>query len=111
MFRTICRTLVVALTVLCAVSTVALAADETVLGTIQKLDVQQGRMTLQSTEGKTVVLQAPAALLADLEAGDAVAVKVSGQKATLIQRLEGMPPTEKGGKMPQQRPGDMRPSQ
>jgi len=57
------------------------------------------------------VLQAPAALLADLEAGDAVAVKVSGQKAMMIHRLEGTPPTEKGSTMPQQRPGSMRPSQ
>jgi len=111
MFRTIRRTLVVALAVLCVASTVALAADETVLGTIQNLDVQQGRMTLQSTEGKTVVLQAPAALLADLEAGDAVAVKVSGQKATLIQRLEGTQPTDRGSAMPQQRPGGTRPAQ
>ena len=54
MFRTIRSTLVVALAVLFVASAVALAADETVLGTVQKLDVQKGRITLQSPEGQSM---------------------------------------------------------
>jgi len=87
MVRTLRRTLAVALGVLCVASVVALAADTTVVGTIQHVDSKKGHLTLRSEEGKTVQLQAPAALLTSLQAGDAVEVKVSGQKATLIHRL------------------------
>jgi len=111
MFRTIRSILAVALAVLFVASAVALAADETMLGTIQKMDVQKGRITLQSTEGKSVELQAPAALLAGLETGDAVEVKITGQKATMIHRLEGAQQTDMGDKMPKQRPGGMRQSE
>jgi len=109
MFRTIRTTLVVALAMLFVASAVALAADDIMLGTVQKLDVQKGHITLQSTEGKSVELLAPAALLAGLETGDAVEVKMSGQKATMIHRLEGAQPTDTGSpKQKQQRPGGMR---
>ena len=116
MFRTIRSTVVVALAVLFVASAVALAADETVLGTVQSMDVQKGRITLQSTAGKTVELQAPTALLAGLETGDAVEVKISGQKAMMIHRLEGAQQTDTGSTMqqrpgPQQRPGGMRKSE
>jgi Cu/Ag efflux protein CusF len=108
MFRTIRSPLLVALVVLFVASAVALAADATMLGTVQKLDVQKGRITLQSTEGKSVELQAPAALLAGLETGDAVEVKMSGQKATMIHRLEGAQQTDMGSTKQKQRPGGMR---
>jgi Cu/Ag efflux protein CusF len=111
MFRTIRSTLVVALAVLFVASAVALAADETVLGTVQKVDVQKGRITLQSPEGQNMELQAPAALLAGLETGDAVEVKISGQKATMIHRLEGTQQTDTGGTKQKQRPGSMRQSE
>ena len=108
MFRTMRSTLVVVLAVLFVASAVALAADETVLGTVQKVDVQKGRLMLQSPEGQTMELQAPAALLAGLETGDAVEVKMSGQKATMIHRLEGARQTDTGGTKQKQRPGGMR---
>ena len=111
MFRTMRSTLVVALAVLFVASAVALAADETVLGTVQKLDVQKGRITLQSPEGQSMELQAPAALLAGLETGDAVEVKMSGQKATMIHRLEGAQQTDTGSTKQKQRPGSMRQSE
>src|SRR5215470_9432788 len=50
MFRTIRSPLLVALAVLLVASAVALAADETTLGIVTKLDVQKERITLQSTE-------------------------------------------------------------
>ena len=108
MFRTMRSTLVVVLAVLFVASAVALAADETVLGTVQKVDVQKGRLMLQSPEGQTMELQAPAALLAGLETGDAVEVKMSGQKATMIHRLEGAQQTDTGSTKQKQRPGSMR---
>ena len=108
MFRILCKTLTVALTGLFVMSAVALAADETVLGTVQKVDVQKGRLMLQSPEGQTMELQAPAALLAGLETGDAVEVKMSGQKATMIHRLEGAQQTDTGSTKQKQRPGSMR---
>src|SRR5262245_3927952 len=77
MVRILCGTLIVALAVLFVAPAVALAADETVSGTIQSVDTRKGQITLKSEEGQTVQLQAPAALLAGLETGDAVEVKVS----------------------------------
>jgi len=103
MVHTLRRTLAIALAALCVASVVALAADTTVSGTIQHVDPNKGHLTLHSEEGKTMELQAPAALLASLQAGDAVEVKVSGQKATQIHRL--------GGAIQQQRPDDMRRSE
>jgi hypothetical protein len=105
MVRILRSTLIVALAVLFVVPVVALAADETVSGTIQSVDTRKGQITLKSDEGKTVQLQAPAALLAGLEAGDAVQVKVSGQKATMIHRQEGAQRPDMGGTMPRQQPG------
>src|SRR5256885_1347624 len=68
MVRTRRRPLAVALAVLCVASVVALAADTTVAGTIQHVDPNKGHLTLRSEEGKTVQLQAPAALLTSLQA-------------------------------------------
>jgi hypothetical protein len=103
MVCTLRRTLAVALAVLCVASVVALAADTTVVGTIQHIDPTKGHLTLRSEEGKTVQLQAPAALLSSLQAGDAVEVKVAGQKATLIHRL--------GSEIQQRRPDGTRRSE
>ena len=111
MFRTICSTLVVALVALCVASTVALAAETTVSGTVQSVDARKGHITLRSEEGKTVELQAPAELLAGLQTGDAVEVKVSGQKATLIHKQQGALRPEMDGVLPRQQPGELRPSQ
>jgi len=82
MFRTFRSPLVVALAALCVASAVALAAGTTVFGTIQNVDADQGRLTLRAKEDKIVELQAPAELLSGLQTGDAVEVKVSGQKAS-----------------------------
>ena len=111
MVRILCGTLIVALAVLFVVPTVASAADETVSGTIQSVDTRKGQITLKSEEGQTVQLQAPAALLAGLETGDAVEVKVSGQKATMIRRQESAQRPDTGGTMPRQQPGTMPRSQ
>ena len=107
MLHTIRGPLLVALAVLFVASAVALAADTTTSGIIKKLDVQKERITLQSREGQSVELQAPAAMLAGLETGDAVEVKMSGQKATSIHKLEGALQTDTGSMKPQQRPSSM----
>jgi len=111
MFRTLRSTLAIALAALFVVSAVALAADTTMSGTVQKVDTQKGQITLRSDEGKTVELQAPADLLAGLQTGDAVEVKVSGQKATLIHKQQGALRPEMDGVLPRQQPGELRPSQ
>jgi len=111
MVCTLRRTLAVALAVLCVASVVALAADTTVSGIIQHVDPNKGRFTL-SEEGKAVELQAPAALLAGLHLGDAVEVKTSGQKATLIYKQAGTQrPNIDNVLLPQQPLGGMRQSE
>ena len=110
MFRTIRTTLAVALAALFVVSAVALAADTTMLGTVQNVDAKKGQITLRSDEGKTVELQAPADLLAGLQTGDAVEVKVSGQKATMILKQGEAQQPEIGGTLLQQPQDGMRPS-
>jgi hypothetical protein len=110
MFRTCRSILTVALTVLFVASAVALAADATVSGTVENVDPQQGRMILRADEGKTMELRAPGDLLTGLQDGDAVEVKISGQRATFIQKQEGVPQRPNvGGALRLQPPIDMPP--
>jgi len=110
MLRTFRSPLVVALAALCVVSATALAAGSTVFGTIQNVDTDQGRLTLRAREEKIVELQAPAELLVGLQTGDAVEVKVFGQKATMIRKQGEAQQPETGGALLQQQPDEMRPS-
>ena len=96
MFRTLRSILAAALVVLFVASAVALAA-ETVSGTVENVDPQQGRMILRAEEGKAMELRAPTELLTGLQNGDAVEVKISGQRATFIQRQEGVQQPDIGG--------------
>src|SRR5262245_3693955 len=109
--RRMCRTLhsilAVALALLLVASAVALAAEETVSGTVENVDPQQGRMILRAEEGKVMELRAPADLLTGLQNGDAVEVKLSGQRATFIQRQEGVQQPYTGGALRLQPPIDM----
>jgi len=88
MFHTHCKTLTIVLAVLCVMSTVVLAADGTLAGTVQNVDPQQGRITVRAGENNVVELRAPAELLIGLQSGDAVEVKRSGQQATFIKRQQ-----------------------
>jgi hypothetical protein len=85
--RKLSSVLVAVLAMVFAVSTVALAAD--IAGTITEVNAQKGTLTVQSTHGKSVELQASAEILAGLQKGDVVQVKTSGMKATAIQKQEG----------------------
>jgi len=111
MFRTFYRTLIVALAGLFVASAVALAAEGMVSGTVQNVDPQQGRITISAGEDKTVELRAPAELLVGLQSGDAVEVKVSGQKATYIRKQEGVQQPDVGGALQLQPPIEMPKSQ
>ena len=111
MFRTLLSTVAVALTALFVVSAVALAAEETVSGTVQNVDAQQGRMILSSEAGKTMELRAPAELLTGLQNGDAVEVKVSGQQATFIHKQEGVQRPDISGALRLQPPSEIPKSQ
>src|SRR5262252_3323538 len=104
MFRTLLSTVAIALAVLFVVSAVTLAAEGTMSGTVQNVDPQQGRMILNSEAGKTMELRAPAELLTGLQNGDAVEVKVSGQRATFIQKQEGEQRLDMGGALRLQPP-------
>ena len=99
--------LAVALATLFVASAVALAAEETVSGTVENVDAQQGRMILRAEEGKAMGLRAPADLLIGLQNGDAVEVKISGQRATFIQRQEDVQRPDMGGALRLQPPVDM----
>jgi hypothetical protein len=88
--------------VLCIVSAVALAAEETVSGTVQQMNTATGTLTLRSEDGKTVELTAPPALLHELQTGDAVEVSTSGNEVTRIL-MKGAPPAVQPS-MPDQRP-------
>jgi Cu/Ag efflux protein CusF len=103
MFYKLSRLLAVAFAVLFMVSTVALAAEESLSGTVQSVNAREGTITLKSDDGKTVELKAPAALLTDLQAGDAVEVKASGKQATMINKMGAMP--RRPGMDSPQRPG------
>ena len=114
MFRTLRilrSTLIVALAVLFIASAVALAAEATISATVQNVDAQQGRITLNSGEDKTVELRAPAALLDGLQSGDVVEVKVSGPKATFIRKQEGAQRIDIGGALRLQPPSEIPKSQ
>ena len=88
MFHILCKTLSIALAVLCVMSAIVLAADRTLAGTVQNVDPQQGRITVRAGEDNVVELRAPAELLIGLQSGDAVEVKRSGQQATFIKRQQ-----------------------
>jgi hypothetical protein len=103
MFYKLSRLLAVAFAVLFIASTVALAAEESLSGTVQSVNAREGTITLKSDNGKTVELKAPAALLTDLQAGDAVEVKAAGNQATMINKM-GATPRRPGTETPQ-RPG------
>jgi len=105
MFHTVCKTLIIALAVLCIISASALAADGTLSGTVQNVDPQQGRITVRAGEDNVVELRAPAELLIGLQSGDAVEVKRSGQQATFIKRQQDSGPRpELGGALQLQPP-------
>jgi hypothetical protein len=73
------------------------AAEETITGTVQNIDTQQGRFRLSAEDGGIMELRAPAALLANLQVGDAVDVRLSGTRVTDIsKRQHGQPPTTDG---------------
>ncbi|MGE3539366.1 MAG: hypothetical protein AB7N91_18280 [Candidatus Tectimicrobiota bacterium] len=86
MFRTLSQTWLIVLTVLCGITTVALAAPGTVSGTIQNVDPDQGRITVRTGREHVIELRAPSELLIGLQNGDVVEVTKSGQQATFIQR-------------------------
>ena len=107
------RILAVVLTVLCITSAVALAAEATLSGTVQNVDPQQGRITVKAGEDNVVELRAPSDLLTGLQTGDAVEVKMSGQRATFIRRQEGVqePRSDLGGALRLQPPDGLPKSQ
>ncbi|HEY7493070.1 MAG TPA: hypothetical protein VIH59_18405 [Candidatus Tectomicrobia bacterium] len=101
------KLLATACTVLLIVATVALAAEETgsqtVSGTIQQMNTKEGTLTLKAENGKTMELTAPPMLLNDLQTGDAVEVRTSGNHVTRIN-MKGDPPAVQPT-APSQRPG------
>ena len=112
MFHTLCKTLTIALAVLCIMYAAALAADGTLSGTVQNVDPQQGRITVRAGENNVVELRAPADLLIGLQSGDAVEVKRSGQQATFIKRQqESGQRSDIGGTLQLQPPVEMPKSQ
>ena len=73
------------------------AAEETITGTVQNVDTQKGRFRLSAEDGGLMELRAPAALLANLQVGDAVDVRLSGTRVTDIsKRQQGQPSTPDG---------------
>ena len=108
MLHTLSKTLTVTLALLCLLSHVVLAADDTIAGTVQNVDPQQGRLTVRAGEEKVLELRAPAELLIGLQSGDAVEVKKSGQQATFIKRQhDSGPRPDLGGALQLQPPVEM----
>ena len=67
MLRRIHTTLAVILTGLCLTSAIALAADDTLSGSVQNVDPQQGRLIVRAEPGDSIVdLRAPTDLLTGL---------------------------------------------
>ena len=111
MFRTLRKTLTVALAVLCYVRR-GPGSRCILSGTVQNVDPRQGRITVRAGEDNVVELRAPAELLIGLQSGDAVEVKRSGQQATFIKRQQesGRRP-DIGGALQLQPPVEMPKSQ
>jgi len=61
-------------------------AEASVSATVQEVNASAETITLTMEHGKRVELQAPAAMLEDLQAGDTVEVKMSGTRATEIRK-------------------------
>jgi len=61
-------------------------AAASVSATVQEVNAAAETITLTMEHGKRVELQAPAAMLQDLQAGDTVEVKMSGTRATEIRK-------------------------
>jgi hypothetical protein len=85
--RKLSSILVVVFALVVALSSVGMAGD--MAGTVTGVNAEKGTLTLQSTDGKTVELQASAEMLADLQAGDVIQVSTSGNKATEIKKQGG----------------------
>ncbi|HEY7495923.1 MAG TPA: hypothetical protein VIH59_33080 [Candidatus Tectomicrobia bacterium] len=103
MFSKFSKRLAAAVAVLLVGSTVALASEEIVSGTIQQMNTRAGTLTLKSEDGKLMELSAPGTLLNDLQTGDAVEVSTSGDYVTRVI-MKGDPPAVQPGS-PYQRPG------
>jgi sporulation protein YlmC with PRC-barrel domain len=71
---------------------------EALSGTVQEVNAQGETFTLETAEGKTVDLQAPAELLTGLQVGDAVEVSRSGNQAIAIHKQEGSQQSSMGEK-------------
>jgi len=63
-------------------------SDTGVSATVQNVDVQKETIRLKTEHGQSMELQAPATMLQDLQAGDAVQVKMVGTRATEIRKQE-----------------------
>jgi hypothetical protein len=55
---------------------------------VQNVNAQKETITLETEHGENMELQAPAAMLGNLQAGDAVEVKIVGTRATEIRKKE-----------------------
>lgn len=64
------------------------ASGTEVSATVQEVNAAAETITLQTEQGERVQLQAPAAMLEDLQAGDSVKVTRSGMRATEIRKKE-----------------------
>lgn len=63
-------------------------AAKGVSATVQAVNAQAETITLKTTQNEQVELQAPAAMLENLQTGDTVEVKMSGKRATEIRKIE-----------------------
>ena len=57
-----------------------------IAATVQEVNAQAETITVKTERGASVELQAPAAMLGGLQAGDAVEVKMVGSRATEIRK-------------------------
>lgn len=69
------------------ISTLALAATETVIGTVQDLDMVKETLTIV-TEDDVIILRVPVDLLLDLQSGDAVVIEIEDDEVTDIMKQD-----------------------
>lgn len=63
-------------------------SDTGISATVQNVNAHKETITLKTDHGENMELQAPAAMLGNLQAGDAVEVKMVGTRATEIRKKE-----------------------
>ena len=94
MAHRLCTLFVITVALVAVGSVIGHAQEHRISGTVTQMDRQQGIITISPEDGGLIEVQVPAALLAHLQNGDAVEVRLSqGRIVELHQKKRQQEPT------------------